>query len=124
MSPREPDADGFWKGDGVILGHRRLAILDLDARSNQPMFSADGRYLYGTSYYTGVSNVFRYDFQTKKMEAVSNVETGLFRPIPISDRELIAYHYAAKGFAPMRSRKSECSRAGRRVVSLFQARMS
>ena len=25
------------------------------------VFSPDGRYLYGSSYYTGVSNIFRYD---------------------------------------------------------------
>ena len=34
----------MWSGEGVVLGHRRLAILDLDARANQPMVSADGRY--------------------------------------------------------------------------------
>ncbi|HEY6842562.1 MAG TPA: hypothetical protein VI391_00205, partial [Thermoanaerobaculia bacterium] len=66
------------------------------------VFSADGRYLFGTSYYTGVSNVFRYDMQEKKMEAISNVETGLFRPLPVSESELIAYRYGAKGFSPVR----------------------
>ena len=44
MSPRGPDAVGVWSGDGVVLGHRRLAILDLDPRSNQPMISSDGNY--------------------------------------------------------------------------------
>ena len=44
MSRRGPDAEGLWASDGVVLGHRRLAILDLDARANQPMISADGRY--------------------------------------------------------------------------------
>ena len=44
MSSRGPDAEGFWNGHGAVLGHRRLAILDLDARSNQPMLSPDGRY--------------------------------------------------------------------------------
>jgi len=44
MSRRGPDAEGVWVSDGVALGHRRLAILDLDARANQPMVSADGRY--------------------------------------------------------------------------------
>jgi len=44
MSLRGPDADGLWTGPGVVLGHRRLAIIDLDPRSNQPMLSADGRY--------------------------------------------------------------------------------
>ena len=37
MRPRGPDAEGLWTGEGVVLGHRRLAILDLDARANQPM---------------------------------------------------------------------------------------
>ncbi len=41
MSLRGPDAEGLWTSAGVVLGHRRLAILDLDARANQPMVSAD-----------------------------------------------------------------------------------
>jgi len=44
MHARGPDAEGIWTSEGVVLGHRRLAILDLDARANQPMVSADGRY--------------------------------------------------------------------------------
>lgn len=65
------------------------------------VFSGDGRYLFGSSYYTGVSNIFRYDLQEKKMEALSNAESGLFRPIPISDDTLIAYRYTATGFVPV-----------------------
>lgn len=44
MSLRGPDAEAIWLGDSVILGHRRLSILDLDPRSNQPMASFDHRY--------------------------------------------------------------------------------
>lgn len=44
MHDRGPDAEGLWSSAGMVLGHRRLAILDLDARANQPMVSADGRY--------------------------------------------------------------------------------
>src|ERR1019366_5364054 len=44
MRLRGPDAEGVWTGKGVALGHRRLAILDLDARSNQPMITIDGNY--------------------------------------------------------------------------------
>jgi len=44
MQNRGPDSKGQWAGEGVVLGHRRLAILDLDARANQPMVSTDGRY--------------------------------------------------------------------------------
>ena len=90
--------------DALLHGSTKVDVLH-EFENNTPsnfVFSPNGRYLYGTSYYTGVSNVFRYDMQTKTMEAISNAETGLFRPIPISDHELIAYHYAAKGFAPVR----------------------
>ena len=30
------------------------------------VFSPDGRYLYGSSYYTGVSNIFRYDLRVEE----------------------------------------------------------
>ena len=66
------------------------------------VFSADGRYLYGSSYYTGASNLFRYDFETKKLDAISNAETGLFRPLPLPDGSLIAFEYTSKGFVPCR----------------------
>jgi hypothetical protein len=65
------------------------------------VFSADARYLYGTSYLTGVSNIFRYDLVERKMETVSNAETGYFRPLPASSDSLIAFSYAGKGFVPV-----------------------
>ena len=40
MRLRGPDAEGVWASTGIVLGHRRLAILDLDARANQPMLSS------------------------------------------------------------------------------------
>lgn len=42
---RGPDAEGQWVDEQVALGHRRLAIIDLDPKSNQPMISYDGRYI-------------------------------------------------------------------------------
>lgn len=46
MQARGPDSVGYWRDPetGLSLGHRRLSVLDLDARSNQPMVSPDGRY--------------------------------------------------------------------------------
>ena len=49
------------------------------------VFSPDGQYLYGSSYYTGVSNIFRYDLASGKLDAVSNTETGLL-PAPAPGR--------------------------------------
>ena len=61
------------------------------------VFSPDGRYLYGSSYYTGVSNIFRYEVATGEVEAVSNAETGFFRPVPLADGRLIVLTYTADG---------------------------
>ena len=37
LAHRGPDAAGVWRGEGVALGHRRLAILDLREVGTQPM---------------------------------------------------------------------------------------
>jgi len=42
MTHRGPDADGLYEGDGGVLGHCRLSIMD-PAGGNQPIFSSDGR---------------------------------------------------------------------------------
>ena len=50
------------------------------------VFSPDGRYLFGSSYYTGVSNIFRYEIETEAIEAVSNAESGVLSPDPAGRR--------------------------------------
>jgi hypothetical protein len=64
------------------------------------VFSPDGRYLYGSSYYTGVSNIYRYELASEKLEAVSNAALGFFHPLPLDDGRLIVLRYSAKGFVP------------------------
>jgi hypothetical protein len=64
------------------------------------VFSEDGRYLFGTSYYTGVSNVFRYDLVADSMDVVTNAETGFFRPLPLSADSLLVFRYSGRGFVP------------------------
>jgi hypothetical protein len=66
------------------------------------VFSPDGRYLYGSSYYTGASNIFRYDLQEQKLDAVTNAETGFFRPVPLGGDSLIVFRYSGEGFVPAR----------------------
>ncbi|MBK8742086.1 MAG: asparagine synthase (glutamine-hydrolyzing) [Betaproteobacteria bacterium] len=46
MRSRGPDAENLVTLDlsRLVLGHRRLSIIDLDPRANQPMVSGDGRH--------------------------------------------------------------------------------
>lgn len=65
------------------------------------VYSSDGRYLFGSSYYTGVSNIFRYDLLLDSMEVISNCETGFFRPVPVSEDSVIVMSYTGDGFLPV-----------------------
>jgi len=82
---RGPDSGGTWSNvnDGVILGHRRLSIIDLSDRADQPMRSSDGRYVitYNGEIYNYIELkadlakdgcVFRTDSDTEViLEAIS-----------------------------------------------------
>ena len=83
MRVRGPDSEGIWASAGVTFGHRRLAILDLNERANQPMVSADGRY-------TIVFNGEIYNFQ----ELRRTLETEGVGFSTTSDTEVILTLYA------------------------------
>lgn len=88
MHRRGPDAEGDWQEPGVWLGHRRLAILDLEERSNQPLHSACGRYVI-------VFNGEIYNFRALRGELVAD-------GVPLhttSDTEVILELFAREGAA-------------------------
>ena len=64
------------------------------------VFSRDGGSLFGSSYFSGVSNIFRYDVATKRMDALSNAETGFFKPLPVSADSVVVFAYSGTGFVP------------------------
>ena len=45
LAHRGPDGSGTWSDSNVMLGHRRLAILDLSDNGHQPMIDSTGRYV-------------------------------------------------------------------------------
>jgi len=88
MARRGPDALGICQEDGMTLGHRRLAILDLDARAHQPMSSACGRYVI-------VFNGEIYNF--RELKAQCETVGDIFRTN--SDTEVLLALFAAQGEA-------------------------
>tara|TARA_B110001452_G_scaffold258904_1_gene254634 strand:- start:7938 stop:9833 length:1896 start_codon:yes stop_codon:yes gene_type:complete len=45
IAHRGSDGEGYFRKDGVALAHKRLAILDLSSRGNQPMKSKNGKWI-------------------------------------------------------------------------------
>jgi hypothetical protein len=90
------ELDKILKGDVKPLSEFRFG----QSVPESFVFSRDGRYLYGSSYYTCVSNIFRYEVATGAVEAVSNADIGFFRPVPLADGRLVVLTYTAEGFVP------------------------
>src|SRR5665647_2836848 len=51
-------------------------------------------------YYSGVSNIYRYDIAKGRMQPISNAETGFFKPLPLSADSLVVFVYSQTGFVP------------------------
>jgi hypothetical protein len=104
-SMTEPNADEYlrvWQLDKLLVGDITPVSQFRfgQATPESFVFSPDGRYLYGSSYYTGVSNIYRYEVATGDVQAVSNTDVGLFRPVPLADGRLVVLTYTADGFVP------------------------
>ena len=92
MYHRGPDASGVWASEDhrVVLGHRRLSIVDLTPAGAQPMVSHDGRYVIA---YNG--EIYNHTAIRKKLLAEGRVSS--FRGT--SDTETLLEAIAAYGFA-------------------------
>ena len=71
-----------------------------DNTLTQFSFSLDDRYLIGTSYYTGVSNIWRVSLQTGAFELLSNDEIGLFMPRQTGPDSLFVLRFTRDGMQP------------------------
>ncbi|MBO4476031.1 MAG: hypothetical protein J5737_04875 [Bacteroidales bacterium] len=112
--------------DGTLLsftrsgnnGEQTLMLLDLkqlekaifkpvelitwnDANLGQFRFSLDDSHLIGSSYYTGVSNLWQLNIQTREMELLSNTDIGLFAPLEIAPDRLMALQFERDGMKPV-----------------------
>jgi hypothetical protein len=112
-----PDGTRLTMGLSEISGRQSLILMSTEALRRRDssytelfdfqnsipanfVFTDDAKYLYGSSYYTGVSNIFRYDFAADSMDAMTNAESGFFRPLPVWDDSIIVFGYTGQGFVP------------------------
>lgn len=88
IAHRGPDGEGSYVKDGVALGHRRLAIIDLSPGGQQPKASKDGRYIIT---YNGEI----YNFKQIKLE-LESLGHHFFTQ---SDTEVLLYAFVEWGTA-------------------------
>ena len=81
LTHRGPDGYGIWEGDQVMLGHRRLAIIDISSRGKQPLEALD-RY-----WITFNGEIYNYKEIREELEP----EGFTFRGE--SDTEVLLYAY-------------------------------
>lgn len=90
MYHRGPDAGDIWANEdaSVVLGHRRLSIVDLSENGSQPMHSASGRYVC-------VFNGEIYNYKTIKDKLLAEKKVTAFRST--SDTEVLLEAFEAYG---------------------------
>lgn len=90
MYHRGPDAGDIWANEdaSVVLGHRRLSIVDLSENGSQPMHSASGRYVC-------VFNGEIYNYKTIRDKLLTEKKVTAFRST--SDTEVLLEAFEAYG---------------------------
>ncbi len=86
MQSRGPDGEGEWREPGVVLGHRRLAVIDLELRAAQPMHSRCGRYVICFN-----GEIYNFRSLRREIEAAGSTLTTE------SDTEVLLELFAAHG---------------------------
>jgi asparagine synthase (glutamine-hydrolysing) len=84
MSHRGPDGDGFWQNEdgNIVLGHRRLSIIDLSDKGKQPM--------HYQNRYTITFNGEIYNY----LELKKNLEADGFKFTSDTDTEVLLALYS------------------------------
>ena len=66
-----------------------------------PSWSSNENFIYWSAYTNGVSNIYRINLSSKKIEAISNTLSGLFKPVYLNQDSLFAFEFTPKGFLPV-----------------------
>lgn len=80
----------------------KFRTITFSGSPENPSWSLDGKYLYWNAYTNGVSNIYRYDFSTEEIIALTNTIKGFFKPVEVSADSLIAMEFTVDGFIPVK----------------------
>lgn len=107
LSATLSEVDGFEKLvlfniEDLLQGKKEYRVLyDFeDSGCSDFVFDETDTFLYGTSYYTGASNVFRVNVKSGESECLTNAVTGFFRPLPLSADTMLVLRYTSGGMIP------------------------
>jgi len=91
------DITGLEKGNSF-----QFKTITSNGSPENPSWSIDGKYLYWNAYTNGVSNIYRYDFNTEKIISLTNTVCGVFKPIEVSPDSIVAMEFSISGFTPVK----------------------
>ena len=86
--------------DNAKFDAEELVTFD-DTNLGQFRFSLDDKYLIGSSYYTGVSNIWQIEIATGEMDLLTNTDIGFFAPLEIEPGKIIALEFERDGMRPV-----------------------
>lgn len=83
------------------LAYEKLLSLE-GLNLSQFRFAPGDTILIGSSYYTGVSNIWQLNLRTRQFDLLSNTDVGLFSPVCYNADSLIALKFTCDGMLPVR----------------------
>jgi len=73
IAHRGPDAEGLWQDNNIALGHRRLSIIDLSAKANQPFIKRNLVVVYNGEIYNFPE--LKKDLKSRGVEFTTDSDT-------------------------------------------------
>jgi hypothetical protein len=75
-------------------------VISNEGSPENPSWSPDNNTLFWNASTNGVSNIYRKDFSTGDITAMSHTLRGFFKPVYLSPDSLFVFEYSSEGFIP------------------------
>ncbi|NWF89827.1 MAG: hypothetical protein HXY50_10250 [Ignavibacteriaceae bacterium] len=98
-------------------GEQKIILLDMDLvktgqkvkyevlyNSGSPeniSWSMDEQYIFWNAYTSGVSNIYRLNINSLRVDVLTHTLRGLFRPLCVTQDSIFAFEFTSSGFVPV-----------------------